>query len=205
MNIIFDLDGTLVDSRMRLYSLFQQLTPESFFCFNEYWDLKKSRHTHRHILSNIFGKDSTAIDIFESNWMRLIESESLLAIDKLFPYIKVNLKLLAQHATLHLCTARQFRDSTMTQIEQLGILPYFQNILVTGQKLTKEDIIRQNITDLSNEDWMVGDSGKDILSGKTLGIRTCAVLSGFMSETYLREYKPDLILDNAAGFNPFFL
>ena len=36
MNIFFDLDGTLLDSKERLYYLFQHLVPECKFSFEEY-------------------------------------------------------------------------------------------------------------------------------------------------------------------------
>ena len=200
MNLIFDLDGTLIDSRMRLYRLFQQLVPASVFTFDEYWKLKKSRQSHHHILVNHFGLDSAAVDHFLSEWMKLIEAKEFLALDEPFPDINATLTRLGECATLHLCTARQCRGSALVQLERLKLLPYFDQFLVTGQKLTKEDLIRQHVPDLSSHDWIIGDTGKDIQIGKALGIKTCAVLSGFMSETALREYQPDLILASAVDF-----
>ena len=43
MKIFFDLDGTLINSKMRLYSLFQELVSASNLSFDEYWNLKKKK------------------------------------------------------------------------------------------------------------------------------------------------------------------
>jgi phosphoglycolate phosphatase len=200
MNLIFDLDGTLIDSRMRLYRLFQQLVPASEFTFDEYWQLKKSRQSHYHILLNHFGLDSEAIDNFLGHWMKLIEAEEFLALDEPFPDLDATLTRLGERAILHLCTARQCRGSALVQLERLKLLPHFDQVLVTSQKFTKEHLISQHVQDLSSHDWIIGDTGKDIQTGKALGIKTCAVLSGFMSETALREYQPDVVLCSAADF-----
>ena len=50
MNLFFDLDGTLLNSRKRLYTLFQDLIPESKLSIDEYWDLKRDKIDHKTIL-----------------------------------------------------------------------------------------------------------------------------------------------------------
>ena len=47
MNIFFDLDGTLIDSKLRLYSLFQKLVPESILTYDEYWKYKMNKISHQ--------------------------------------------------------------------------------------------------------------------------------------------------------------
>ena len=202
MNIIFDLDGTLIDSKMRLYRLFQHLAPKSQLSFEDYWALKKNHQSHEQILATIFGSSSNDIENFLGQWMELIESPAFLSFDKSFPGIDATLVRLGQHYTLHLCTARQFLDTTLTQLGELKLLPYFNQVLVTGQKLTKVILIKQQIHNLSSNDWIIGDTGKDIQAGQSLGLSTCAVLSGFMSDSALRKYHPDLILNSVNEFQP---
>ena len=43
MKIFFDLDGTLIDSKLRMYNLFQELVPQSNLTFVEYWEYKKNK------------------------------------------------------------------------------------------------------------------------------------------------------------------
>ena len=54
MNIFFDLDGTLIDSRLRLYKLFQDLVSSSNLTFSDYWNLKRNKISHKKILTTKF-------------------------------------------------------------------------------------------------------------------------------------------------------
>ena len=199
-NIIIDLDGTLIDSKPRLYHLFQQLVPESKLSYNEYWELKQNKISNEVILVNKFGYDEVATQYFVANWMKHIEATEFLAFDKNLPEVKETLDRLRKQAELHVCTSRQFRQSTIDQLERLGLLSYFNTIMVTEQRKSKKDLIFDYVSGLSPNDWMIGDTGKDIQVGHDIGIKTCGVLSGFLSEKSLKSYKPDLILSSVADF-----
>jgi phosphoglycolate phosphatase len=201
MNLIFDLDGTLIDSRPRLYSLYRQLVPDTKLDFERYWNFKRSKTPHSQLLRDHEGFGDTQISQFEVEWMALIETPKLLALDINFPGMPQALERLARQATLHVCTARQLHEPVLEQMERLGLAKYFRNILVTLQHYPKESLIAANVADLSPMDWMIGDTGKDIEVGRTLGIRTCAVLSGFLSRESLKDYKPDMILSCATEFH----
>lgn len=199
MNIFFDLDGTLLDSRERLYLLFQNLVPESKLSFEEYWSLKRNKITHREILEIQFCYSNQAIKLFEENWMQKIELPEWLAFDKPFEGLNNFLRDLGKRYNLYVITARQFKEIAKNQIEQLGWNNLFKEILVTEHKDEKYTLIKSTVT-TSKEDWLIGDSGKDIQTGKQLGFRTAAVLSGFLSKHKLLEYKPDIIIDTVFDF-----
>ena len=201
MNIIFDLDGTLIDSRLRLYRLFQQLAPSSNLSFEQYWVLKRNKVSNETILSTKLGQNNEFIASFVSKWMQLIESPSYLEMDGNLPGVLTNLAQLKNRASLHVCTARQLRQPALNQLASLDLLPFFDQVLVTEQKNSKDTLIKAHIRDLSSCDWIVGDTGKDIEVGKSLNIKTCAVLSGFLNRDSLLTYLPDVILDTAADFN----
>jgi len=199
VNLIFDLDGTLIDSRPRLYHLFQQLVPKSHLTFERYWAFKQEKISNETILAKEFGFEAPAIERFVGDWMDLIEAPELLALDKSLPDIRNALERLSKQAKLHVCTARQTRPPVLDQLESLGLLPYFNSVMVTEQSRGKEQLIA-SVQDLAPLDWIVGDTGKDVQVGKLLGIKTCAVFSGFLSEKSLLQYEPDLILRTAAEF-----
>jgi phosphoglycolate phosphatase len=203
IKLIFDLDGTLIDSKPRLYHLFQHLVPASKLSYDDYWVFKQNKVSNEAILANEFGYDEVAIKNFVANWMKYIESPEFLEFDKIIPRVKETLDRLSKQAELHVCTARQFRQSTIEQIDGLGLLSYFNTIMVTEQKKRKDDLIFDYVSGLSPKDWMIGDTGKDIQVGHALGIKTCGVLSGFLSEKSLRPYKPDLIFSSVADFEFF--
>ena len=200
MNIVFDLDGTLIDSKLRLYRLFQSLAAPSSLSYEEYWALKKNKTSNATILSGRLGYSEEQIAGFVVRWMSLIESPSFLALDSNFEGIHAGLGALQRNADLHVCTARQLREPVVEQLLSLNLLQFFEQVLVTEHKRTKESLILANIANLSSNDWIVGDTGKDIQVGKSLNIRTCAVLSGFLNRQVLRSYGPNLVLDSVIEF-----
>lgn len=200
MNIVFDLDGTLIDSRPRLYRLFQQLAPLSHLTYREYWDFKRAKISNQTLLKQELGWRPAAITEFVDQWMELIESPSYLALDTNHVGMADTLAVLAESAKLHVCTARQKRQPVLDQLERLGLLHFFKNVLVTEQNSTKEALIAAHVKNLGQGDWMLGDTGKDIQVGKMLKIQTCAVLNGFLSLQSLLPYGPDRVLDTASQF-----
>lgn len=199
VNLIFDLDGTLIDSRLRLYRLFQQLVPSSKLTYESYWTLKQDKVSNEAILSKEFGFDAAAIERFLVDWMESIEAPEFLAFDANFPGMHETLERLSKQAMLHVCTARQHRQPAVDQLDRLGLLAFFESVMVTEQNQSKEELIA-SVSGLGPQDWIIGDTGKDIKAGQSLGIKTCAVLSGFLSEKSLKPYAPDLILPIATDF-----
>lgn len=201
MNIVLDLDGTIIDSRMRLYNLFQYLVPESNLGFEEYWRLKRMKTSNEQILLHRFGYDERSVIEFRRGWMDLIETKSYLLLDRPFDGVRQSLAELQCRARLYICTARQFPARVLCQLSTLGLREFFEDVLVTEQVAGKDELISKNIHDLSATDWMIGDTGKDIQAGRRLNMKTCAVLSGFLNEDSLRGYTPDLIIDSIANID----
>jgi phosphoglycolate phosphatase len=194
MNIFFDLDGTLIDSRQRLYQLFQSLVPTSELSFDEYWALKRNKISHKEILLSKFNYSNEQYSDFEKKWMSEIELEKWLQLDTPFEGIVDVLLLLSKNHDLFVVTARQSESIALEQIKSFGWENIFTKILVTQQQQEKHDLIK-NAVRVTPEDWFIGDTGKDIQTGKLLGIKTAAVLSGFLSKESLLPYQPDIIIN----------
>lgn len=128
--------------------------------------------------------------------MRLIESDHYLEMDTLTEGAAVFLEEVRQEHSLYICTARQSKPQVTKQLTNLSILHFFKDVFVTEQKHTKAELLKKSDIEFSKEDWMIGDTGHDVMTGKELGISTCAVLSGFMSETALLAYGPNKIFKN---------
>ena len=195
MNIFLDLDGTLIDSKMRLFLLFNFLVPNSKYSYDEYWNLKQNKISHKEILKNNYGYSENQYIAFQEKWMNEIEKDNWLQFDKPIKGAIETLTSLTKNNSLFLVTARQSKLLLTRQLKDLGLFDIFKMILVTEQKIDKYDLIIGNV-EVSNNDWIVGDTGKDIETGKKLGIKTIAVLSGFMNKVSLNAYNPDFILNN---------
>lgn len=195
MNIFLDLDGTILDSKMRLFLLFNFLVPNSKYSYDEYWNLKQNKISHKEILKNNYGYSENQYMTFQEKWMNEIEKDNWLQFDKPIKGVIETLTSLTKNNSLFLVTARQSKLLLTRQLKDLGLFDIFKMILITEQKIDKYDLIISNV-EVSNNDWIVGDTGKDIETGKKLGIKTIAVLSGFMNKGSLDAYSPDYILNN---------
>ena len=199
MKIFFDLDGTLLNSMERLHKLFLYLVPESRLSFDEYWNYKKNKIGHPEILKNNFFYTDSRIEAFKEDWLKLIETPQWLEYDLPFEGVTSYLTELKKKNDLYLVTARQFEDRALSQLEQYGWLNLFNGVFVTGGNKEKYDMIREHVV-VDEHDWFIGDTGKDIKTGKKLEIKTAAVTSGFLNREKLAEYGPDIIIENILQF-----
>ncbi len=81
MNIVFDLDGTLIDSSERMYRLFQTIVPESQLTKETYWALKRDKVSHKQLIERLFPQYD--FDSFNSLWLNEIEKNKYLRLDKI--------------------------------------------------------------------------------------------------------------------------
>jgi phosphoglycolate phosphatase len=195
MNLFFDLDGTLINSQKRLYALFQFIVPKSNLSFDEYWLLKRNKVNHQEILTEQFNYSSDDYTKFENLWMQEIELEKWLILDSPFEGVTDFLNSLTKKNSLYLVTARQSKDMVYKQIADFGWESFFTKILVTERKFDKFQLISQNCH-IQSTDWIIGDTGYDIETGKKLKIKTAAVTNGFLNRECLSQYQPDILIDS---------
>lgn len=185
--IIFDLDGTLIDSSDRLFLLFKELVPECNFTKEEYWNFKRNKINHEKLLLDYFPTHS--FSEFNVEWMSKIELDRFLQYDKNYSDTKMVLSILKKKYEIILLTARQNKSSVLTELKKLDILEYFDSINVC---FNKEDFFINN-KHLYNS-YFVSDMGKDILLGEKYKLITIAIDHGFMSKEKLLEYNPIYII-----------
>lgn len=197
MKYIFDLDGTLIDSSERMYRLFCELIPECTLTKVEYWSYKRNKVNHKKLIEMLYPK--VCFEEFENIWMCLIEEERYLSMDNNFDdTIEVLSKLKNDGDEIFLLTARQYKDGLLKELTRLGIIDFFDCIMTTEGKYTKEDILRKY--SLNNNELLIADNifisdmGKDIELGNKFGFYTIAITHGFMSEEKLMEYNPKRII-----------
>jgi phosphoglycolate phosphatase len=201
MKVFFDLDGTLIDSKIRVYTLFSNLVKTNKLSFEDYWNLKKSMFPNDWILENLYSYSFNDIKEFNSKWLINIEKEGYLKLDSCFNYTIDTLSTLkCNNLELFLITSRQNEREANSQIVKLGLSPYFKDIMITCHKVEKHELIRQKRIKVESSDYFIGDTGKDIETGKELGLITVGVLSGFRNYESLIKYNPDHIIKNISEF-----
>lgn len=200
MNLVFDLDGTLLDSKLRLYQLIKDLAPELPLSMEQYWVLKRNKISNESILASKLGYTKSQLNDFFKTWMSLIETPKYLELDSVYAGVHILLERLQLSANLYLCTDRQFLEPVHSQLDSHKLSKFFKKILVTRKMQSKESLISNGLCDMSETDWVIGDTGKDIEVGRSLNIKSCAVSNGFLSKRILELYKPDLMLDSVSDF-----
>ena len=192
MIIVFDLDGTLIDSSERMYRLFQRLIPESKLSKDEYWELKRNSINHQMILEKYF--PSYDYDEFNAKWLDMIERDELLCLDKNYTDTLDILTNIKQRYDLFLLTARQSKDNLMRELKRLELFDFFNQILTTEAKSSKESLLVNSGLLGKGKDWFVSDMGKDIIVGTKCGFKTIGITHGFMCEEKLKDYNPSFLI-----------
>jgi len=201
MKLIFDLDGTLICPKERMYKLFSDLTRNESIDFENYWNIRYSGLNNIDILQNQLKYSNKELDTFYHAWMEKIESDYYLAMDIALPGVVDFLKDCGKNNDLYICTNRQSIEQLIKQLERLCIIDFFHRIFITENKVSKADLLLKSDILFTDKDWIIGDTGNDITTGKTIGVKTCSVLSGIMSKTNLMVYMPDLIIENVVHFD----
>lgn len=200
MNIIFDLDGTLIDSSERMYQLFQMLVPQSSFTKNEYLEFKRDKMNHKMILEKYFS--GVSFERFSVKWKQEIEKEKYILLDRNYTDTIKVLNELSKKFSLFLLTARQSEKELIKELQRLKLGTFFTKIFISEGKYTKKELLYdyENYCSgfLNNVKYYVTDMGEDILIGNELGLTTIAITHGFMSEVRLKEYQPKYIINTLA-------
>lgn len=194
MKIFFDLDGTIIDAKKRLFELFKDLTPECDMSYEEYWAVKTFKIDHESMLKKTYRYTQDRIDHFQNQWDQLIETKKYFAYDTIIPGSKLILETYCNNHELFVVTGRQFHQNTIDQLNNLGIGKYFIDVFTVGKTSTKIEAI-SNI--VKKEHFaIVGDTEVDILTGKHFGGTTISVTTGFRHKQVLKQYNPDAIISS---------
>ena len=102
------------------------------------------------------------------------------------------------HVPIGLATNKP-RKTTLLVLEALGLLPRFAAIAAGGDGPLKPDpasihAVLGAIGAQSAETWVVGDGPQDVGAGKAAGCATIGVLEGFVDAARLRAAEPDVIV-----------
>jgi phosphoglycolate phosphatase len=200
LNLVFDLDGTLIDVSRRHHSVYTKVISEIGgipLPYSEYWEMKKSKVRIEDILQKSSVSKNLVSD-FSNKFQELIESPSYLELDQLFPFSLPTLEKLSRDYQLFLISFRFSKEECIKELMQLKLDSFFEKIEISKNGkdpiITKTEILKR-FND-SNSTIMIGDTEADILSAKNLGIISVAVLSGIRNLEKLKQLTPSYIIKN---------
>ncbi len=200
MNLLIDLDGTLLDCRSRLHRLFCALAPEAEMPFDDYWTLKRAPRSNASILHELAGWSDDQTRDFERRWLEEVEREEYLQFDRPLAHAERALGLLCRRGSLMLLTSRQFEDRARRQIERHHLDRYFEDLIVATSGRDKAQAVRARGLELASDDLLVGDTEADIRAARKLGITAVALEGGVRHGEFLRKHKPDHIYSDLLDF-----
>ncbi len=210
-SVVFDLDGTLVDSATTIYESAIRTLDElgierSRFTRGE---LDKRIGAHFQDMFDELGVGVTDFDEFITLYKKFYNE--LLTTSTLYPGVKEVLGTLFEHDIKIALLTTKAQDQAEHILEFFGIAQFFTNI--TGRKdgIPHKPhpeallIISRELNLNPNEMLMVGDTEYDVECGHNAGSATCAVTYGYRDKTYLEELKPTYIANSLQDVLSFVL
>ncbi len=198
--IILDLDGTIVDSR----EAYVEAANVAFAAIGqEKVDIEITTEIPRRLEQNLSVNSmiktvnaNKFLDAYLKSYYKVTAIKT-----KPIPNASETLKKLSQKAKLALVTMRHVpREKVIRELENFGLAKYFQLVVTaldTSQpKPSPEALIRcaKQLGIQISECAVVGDSVADVRTGRNVGAKTVAVLSGIFTREELEMEKPNLIL-----------
>jgi phosphoglycolate phosphatase len=199
--LIFDLDGTLVDSKKDLTSSVNyirsrfdlpHLTEEEIARFIGDGALMLIRRalSERATESNV----QSGLQLFLSYYRAHMLDKTVL-----YPGVRETLDRL-RDCKLAVLTNKPVHFSC-AMLDGLGIYRHFAAVYGGNSfEYKKPDPvgIYQILSDTKGnreKTWMIGDSAVDVLTGRNAGVTTCGVTYGYATESF-RDYQPDYLIES---------
>jgi phosphoglycolate phosphatase len=207
MLLIFDLDGTLIDSRLDLAHAVNATRAQA----------GRGPLPHEQIFSFVGNgapvliKRSMGPDASDEEVQNALEffldyyRHHALDYTVLYPGVHDALNLLyASGTAMAVLTNKPVRISHRI-MEGLGIASLFFRIYGGNSFEHKKphpigiDTLRAEVSAPAEKTWMVGDSYVDVQTARNAGVASCGVTYGFQPETF-QEFPPDVLVDRLEDF-----
>lgn len=182
--IFIDLDGTLLDGKMKHYNCYKDIILKdggSPIAEDIYWDMKRSK-----IKRDILLRKSDYKGTYESfmmQWLTSIESEEYLRYDELKPNV-INVLNNWKNFTskIILLTMRNNHESLYHQLDHFKIRNLFNKICECSENHEKYEYVKNIRFDRA---IVIGDTEHDIDLARKLNVKCIAVTNGLREKEFL--------------------
>ena len=193
--ILFDLDGTLIDSTDAILSTFNHSFKELNFDFKgNDEDIKSLIGYPLDIMYARLGvEESKVLDFVDAykNRYRIISKEQTTLLENAYEAVELASKI----ARVSVVTTKT-RAYTMPLLEHFNIAQFFE--IVTGRENVQnpkphpEPILttleQMNYDKKLHDVWMIGDTKLDLIAANDANINSIGLLCGYGEEEELRKY-----------------
>ena len=190
--IAFDLDGTLLDIKLRDYAIYSDLLLQYGYLPLEreiYWELRRSRYNIFSLLAMSNFVEENQVADFLRKRQEMMEQLHYLKYDQLFLNVKDVLLELKRQYNIYLVTTRLNAANTQWQLESLGLYEILDEVYIAGKD--KYYTYRK----IDNLDFVVGDTENDICAAQKLQVKAVGVTTGIRNRLFLQELHPNYIID----------
>lgn len=205
--LMFDLDGTLVDSSKDIVKCTNHMLKKiGYPCLGYEEIISRVGNGAGELVAEIIGEKGTdfhaeALDIFRSYLAGEDEFESVL-----YPGI-LDFLIGSSAKKKYVVTNRPIESAELT-LQRLGIRDFFVQVHGGTRDLTRlkpspymvKEVIKHSGVN-PERSVMIGDTEVDIQVAANAGVRSCAVSYGFFSRDYLEGFSPDIIIDSPADLH----
>jgi len=200
MVILFDLDGTLIDSTDAILESFHHSFDIHNIAHPDDESIKKLIGYPLDVMYVELGVDKKIawdlVATYKEYYRKISTQKTYLLESAKEAVIKAN-----QFATLGIVTTKTGLYSREL-MEHFALMDYFEVLIgrenVTKPKPDAEPILKamESLDCKNKEIWMIGDTKLDLISAKNAGIKSIGVLSGYDNLSAL-ENLTDVIFDDA--------
>ncbi len=199
MIILFDLDGTLIESTEAITSTFQHT-------FNVHNELNPKDEEIQELIGYPLDIMFTKLGVQESKIWDFVDTykKKYRTISKikteLLPKAKEAVALASSFAELGIVTTKTGLYS-QELMEHFGLMHHFEVLIgrehVQNPKPHEEPILNalKEFNCDKKEIWMIGDTKLDLISAKNAGVNSIGVLSGYDDEKTLKQFTNVIFSD----------
>ena len=199
--ILFDLDGTLIDSNDAIIKCFLHAFEDNGAFFEKTADDIKSQIGYPlDVMFSYFGVSADIVGNYVDSYKKQYKEISV-EMTTLLENAKLSVEEASRFARLGVVTTKT-TQYTIPILENFGILKHFEVVIgrqeVEHPKPHPEPILKaleaMNLAP-HKKIYMVGDTKLDMIAANEANVNNVAVLSGTGSYEELRNYTPNVVKD----------
>ncbi len=200
MTILFDLDGTLIDSTEAILESFEVALAHFGEVLPDVTAIKAEIGHPLDVMFRTLGVSEERVwehvHAYKEHYRRIANDKTVL-----LPQAREAVTLAHRHATLGIVTTKT-GEYSREMLEHMDIMKYFDVLIgredVTHPKPHPEPVLKalSKLNADRTECWMIGDTPMDIGAANAAGIRSIAVTCGYVSQNVLAEHT-EILMPNA--------